>query len=169
MTHLEESRDLARMVVVVAERAKARFATSIAASGLSVPLARTLLVVGGQTPMRSIADQLACDPSHVTGIADQLEERGLVIRTTGKDRRVKVLELTPEGERVQAELARDVEGSGMFAAHLDPTDRATLRELLQRLLDEDEHPTAAPRGVHGQAIDLRDPFTVDAALASRFQ
>jgi hypothetical protein len=44
--------------------------------------------------MRMLADRLACERSYITGLADQLEERGLVTRATGEDRRVKLLALT---------------------------------------------------------------------------
>src|ERR1044072_5666272 len=55
--------------------------------------------------MREIADLLACDSSNVTGITDRLEERGLVQRTAAEhDRRVKLLVLTPEGERLRREM-----------------------------------------------------------------
>ena len=50
--------------------------------------------------MREVAETLACDSSNLTGITDRLEERGLVRRSADeKDRRVKLLVLTEEGER----------------------------------------------------------------------
>nr|WP_207929076.1 MarR family winged helix-turn-helix transcriptional regulator [Actinomadura sp. 6K520] len=58
-------------------------------------------------PMRQLAARLRCDASHVTGIVDGLERRGLVERRPAPDdRRVKHLVPTGEGERKRA-LLRD--------------------------------------------------------------
>src|SRR3954468_22271165 len=58
-------------------------------------------------PMGQLAETLACDASNVTGLVDRLESRGLVRRRASEaDRRVKVLVLTPTGERLRA-LLRD--------------------------------------------------------------
>jgi DNA-binding MarR family transcriptional regulator len=56
-------------------------------------------------PMREVAANLACDSSNLTGITDRLEERGLVRRTADpKDRRVKLLVLTDDGQRMRKEV-----------------------------------------------------------------
>ena len=62
-----------------------------------------LLEPGEETPMRVLAQQLFCDPSNVTGIVDRLEARGLIERREAeRDRRMKVVGLTEEGERMRA-------------------------------------------------------------------
>src|SRR5215831_18166561 len=51
---------------------------------------------GCPIPMSQLAQMLACDASNVTGLVDRLESRGLVRRRPSpRDRRVKVLDLTP--------------------------------------------------------------------------
>jgi DNA-binding MarR family transcriptional regulator len=56
-------------------------------------------------PMREVAAHLACDSSNLTGITDRLEERGLVRRTADpKDRRVKLLVLTADGQRMRKQI-----------------------------------------------------------------
>ena len=56
-----------------------------------------------EVPMSSLAGKLFCDTSNVTGIVDRLEARGLIERRPADyDRRVKLLGLTAEGERVRA-------------------------------------------------------------------
>lgn len=130
---LTESRELARLLVAVADRARADLAETMAPSGLPTHLARAVLLIEEPTAMRTIAAELACDPSHVTGIADQLEQRGLARRTTGCDRRVKLLALTPEGEQVHARLAKAVEAREPFGHQLSPAQHGELRDLLQRL------------------------------------
>src|SRR5690554_5329179 len=92
-----ESHGLARMIISIAERAKADFGEAVAPFGLPVPVVRALVVLREPAPMREIARELACDPSYITGIADQLEQNGLVTRVQGRDRRVKLLQLTAEG------------------------------------------------------------------------
>ena len=64
-----------------------------------------MLEPGVETPMRALAQQLFCDPSNVTGIVDRLEARGLIERRGSEtDRRVKIIRLTAEGQRVRAEV-----------------------------------------------------------------
>src|SRR5918994_1592415 len=66
-----------------------------------------ILEPGRETPMRALAQQLFCDPSNVTGIVDRLETRGLIARHgLPEDRRVKILRLTPEGERLRDAISR---------------------------------------------------------------
>ena len=60
---------------------------------------------GVETPMRALAQQLFCDPSNVTGIVDRLEARGMIERRSSEtDRRVKIIRLTPEGQRLRARV-----------------------------------------------------------------
>lgn len=133
---LAEARSLARMIVVIAERARASFSAAVEPYGLPVPAVRGLLLIGEPVPMRDMADHLACDPSYITGIADLLENRGLATRVPGKDRRVKMLQLTPEGVALRDQIVETVQTKAGFAHQLDASERRTLRQLLERLLDE---------------------------------
>ena len=64
-----------------------------------------LIEPGEGVPMGRLARGLACDASNVTGIVDRLEARGLIERRPGAgDRRVKVLVVTREGERLRATM-----------------------------------------------------------------
>src|SRR5512132_1741214 len=61
----------------------------------------------GPRKMSDLAQSLFCDNSNVTGIVDRLEERGLVRREAAEgDRRVKLLVLTDEGERMRIEITK---------------------------------------------------------------
>ncbi|MFT4260015.1 MarR family winged helix-turn-helix transcriptional regulator [Microbacterium sp.] len=132
----DESRTLARLIVQVADRARDRFTTAIEPLGLPVPIARTVLLLTHPMPLREIADQLGCDPSYVTTLADRLEDRGLARRVTGEDRRVKLLEPTPAGLELQKRIAAAVGGSAAFARQLPAADRQVLSALLERLLED---------------------------------
>src|SRR5436190_18589283 len=64
-----------------------------------------LIEPGRPIPMGQLAGTLACDASNVTGLVDRLESRGLVRRRpSAEDRRVKVLDLTPTGSQLRAQL-----------------------------------------------------------------
>src|SRR3954466_6175247 len=60
-------------------------------------------------PMSRLAGVLQCDASNVTGLIDRLEQRGIgERRPSPADRRVKVVQLTPTGLRLRAQLLRRV-------------------------------------------------------------
>jgi DNA-binding MarR family transcriptional regulator len=133
---LAEAGRLARMLIDIAEQAKADFAATVGAFGLPVHLARAVVLLGNPAPMRELAEQLACDLSYVTSLADQLEQRGLVARVTGEDRRVKLLALTDAGLSTRDRIAHAVAERNMILSRLTDADRATLAPLLERLLGD---------------------------------
>lgn len=133
---LSESRELATMLVMVAERMKGDFARSVEPSGVPVAVARALLLLEEPAPMRALADQLACDQSYVTGLADDLENLGLATREPGEDRRVKVLTPTKAGVALRTKIAKAVSEDSLVLTRLDETDRRELHRLLALLLQD---------------------------------
>jgi DNA-binding MarR family transcriptional regulator len=100
---------------------------------------------GGGRPMGELASYLACDSSNVTGITDRLEERGLVRREAAEsDRRVKLLVLTPKGEKLRAKITERLAEPPPFIAELSEKDQAALRDILHRALDAET--AGAPAG-----------------------
>jgi DNA-binding MarR family transcriptional regulator len=88
---------------------------------------------GGPRPMGDLAKILSCDSSSVTAISDRLEEHGLVMRQPGqRDRRVKMLVLTDEGERVRVEITRRLAEPPAAIAALSSADQKALRDILRR-------------------------------------
>jgi len=74
---------------------------------LTVPQMRVLLTLppGTSLPQKELARALGCDVSNITGVVDRLEEKKLVTRSGQEsDRRVKLVEATPEGVRLQRRL-----------------------------------------------------------------
>ncbi|HEX2857324.1 MAG TPA: MarR family transcriptional regulator [Propionibacteriaceae bacterium] len=132
-----EARRLSALLIHVAERAKAEFAESVAGFDLPLHLVRAIMNLDAPAPMRELADHLACDRSYVTGLADQLEERGLVTRVPGEDRRVKLLELTAEGRELRDRLSDAVAARSMVLQRLTPGERDSLEPLLRKLLGAD--------------------------------
>jgi MarR family transcriptional regulator, organic hydroperoxide resistance regulator len=85
-------------------------------------------------PMGELAKVLVCDNSNVTWITDRLEERGLVERRQAeRDRRVKLLVLTPEGRRVREEIQARLSKPPPAIEGLSRSDQQTLRTILKRV------------------------------------
>jgi MarR family transcriptional regulator, organic hydroperoxide resistance regulator len=91
---------------------------------------------GGARPMGDLAKMLACDSSNVTGITDRLEERGLLQRTSAEhDRRVKMLVLTDDGEKLRAEITKRLAEPPPEIASLSEKDQRALRDILRRAIE----------------------------------
>ena len=96
-----------------------------------------LIEPGRPLPMSRLADTLSCDASNVTGLVDRLESRGLVRRQPSpRDRRVKVLALTPAGSRLRAQLLRQMTGRSLPLSRLSLNQQRTLVKILEVLVDE---------------------------------
>jgi DNA-binding MarR family transcriptional regulator len=133
---MREADQLSGMLIQVAEQAKHDFAEIAGSLNLPVTVARAVVMLSEPAPMRDLADRLACDRSYVTGIADQLEEHGLVERVVGSDRRVKLLQLTPHGIDTRNKISTVVARRALVLRRLSDTQRAQLRPLLEALLVE---------------------------------
>ncbi|MGH9229704.1 MAG: MarR family winged helix-turn-helix transcriptional regulator [Acidimicrobiales bacterium] len=106
--------------------------------GLTLPMLKGLLALepGSGLPMRSLAELWHCDASFVTVMVDGLEHRGLVERRVADyDRRIKTVELTPEGAATR-ERALDLvyaPRAGFLA--LTTTEQAALAKLLRKMIE----------------------------------
>jgi DNA-binding MarR family transcriptional regulator len=116
---------------------KPRFIALAQELGLSPMQLHTLrnLEPGVEMPMSALADKLFCDNSNITGMADRLEARGLIERRPADyDRRVKLLVLTDEGERLRAILTRQLAQPPAEIADLPLEHRRALRDALRAAL-----------------------------------
>jgi DNA-binding MarR family transcriptional regulator len=103
---------------------------------LSPPQGIALRFLDQPRPMGELAAMMSCDNSNMTGIVDRMEERGLVRRASAEgDRRVKLIELTEEGQRVRGEMARRMAEPPEPIASLSSADQKALRDILRRALD----------------------------------
>jgi DNA-binding MarR family transcriptional regulator len=78
--------------------------------GLTAQQAELLCAAIRPAAVGDIAEQLRCDRSNVSRLVDRAHARGLVARRKGEDdARVRVIELTPEGERLAREFIAALE------------------------------------------------------------
>lgn len=104
--------------------------------GLTPNDARALfgLERGQGRSMRELANEWLCDASNATWIVDRLEERGLVERRTiSTDRRVKLVVLTPRGERTRQRMVRTLFEPPPELLELDREDLEALRHAASKL------------------------------------
>ena len=81
-------------------------------------------------PMKNFCTLFHCDASNVTGIVDGLERKGLVSRRSDpKDRRIKVVQLEPEGKRMQQAIITQVD---LGKDHVfDPLSESETQQFIQ--------------------------------------
>jgi MarR family transcriptional regulator, organic hydroperoxide resistance regulator len=105
-----------------------------------------LIEPGSALPMSSLAGRLFCDASNVTGIVDRLEARGLIERRpAAHDRRVKLLALTDEGERLRAAAWRQMSRPPAAIAALPLEHQRALRDALRAAVEHSEPSAPAVR------------------------
>jgi MarR family transcriptional regulator, organic hydroperoxide resistance regulator len=120
---------------------KPRFMALAQELGLSPMQLHALRVIepGVEVPMSSLAGKLFCDASNVTGIVDRLEARGLIERRPAEhDRRVKLLVLTAEGDRVRSTAQRQMMQPPPEIAALPLEHKRALRDALSAAMERRE-------------------------------
>ena len=86
--------------------------------------------------MSELAEAMFCDNSNITGIVDRLEDRGLVERRGApRDRRVKMVALTPEGSELRERVLERISEPPPELARLSVEDQRALRDILRRALN----------------------------------
>ena len=104
--------------------------------GVSAPRMKLLYAIRchGPRKMADLAEALDTTPRNVTAIVDALEAEGLVRRTPhATDRRVTLVELTCDRDRVAEQFGRYQGSVEELFANLDRTDGRTLLRLLAGL------------------------------------
>jgi DNA-binding MarR family transcriptional regulator len=91
---------------------------------------------GRGVPMRDLADRSGFDASYLTGLADALEERGLLERRPHPtDRRVKMLVLTDKGVRARDRAQQLLYETPPSFDALTAIEQRQLRDLLRKVAD----------------------------------
>ena len=85
--------------------------------------------------MGEMARNLGCDPSYITALVDNLDERGLARRETAPDdRRVKMVVLTDAVRAVAAEVQHILSIPPEAFSTLSEEELGQLRDLLDKVL-----------------------------------
>jgi DNA-binding MarR family transcriptional regulator len=108
--------------------------------GLSFSQAAALGVLSGAErplPLSHLARALTQEAQSTTELADRLERRGLVRRIRDpRDRRLVLLELTPEGQQLYKRLQPGLaEGGEQLFCDLSERDQETLTQILGPMRD----------------------------------
>jgi len=95
-----------------------------------------LLEPDDEVPMNSLSGMLHCDASNVTGIVDKLVSLSLVNRQEStKDRRIKIINLTPEGLVLRDEVMEKMRVMRVpDLGALSTQEKETLGVLLSKVL-----------------------------------
>ena len=109
---------------------------------LSPGVIKTLmrLAKGDGISMGEMARGIGVDPSYVTALVDDLDERGLARREPAPDdRRVKIVVLTDAGRVLAHEIDAVLSVPPAAFAALSQTELRQLRDLLDKVLVAGEH------------------------------
>ena len=101
--------------------------------GLTPAQGRALVELepGSPRAMNWLAGRLGNDASNITGLADRLEDRGLVGRGVHpEDRRIKALFVTGEGTKLREELISRLKEAPSPITGLSEEDQRTLRRVV---------------------------------------
>jgi len=85
--------------------------------------------------MGDMARGIGCDPSYITALVDDLDERGLARRESAPyDRRVKIIVLTDAGRALAEEIDAIMSVPPAALAALSQKELRQLRDLLDKVL-----------------------------------
>ncbi len=121
---------------------------------LSPGVIKTLMRLskGDGVSMGEMARGIGVDPSYITALVDDLDERGLARREPAPDdRRVKIIVLTDAGRRLAAEIDAVLSVPPAAFAALSHTELRQLRDLLDKVLVATE---TAPRAARGTGLEV---------------
>ena len=101
--------------------------------------------------MGEMARGIGCDPSYITALVDDLDERGLARREPAPDdRRVKIIVLTEAGRALANEIDAVLSVPPAAFAALTQSELRQLRDLLDKVLAARDREVATPRAANEQ-------------------
>jgi DNA-binding MarR family transcriptional regulator len=135
----DDRRDLAAMFVPLARALIAREEPVLLAHDISMwgYVVLTALVEQPVRTQAALAQAINADKSRIIGVLDDLQQRGLIQRQPDTaDRRVHLLWLTPEGDRLRRSVEAAIRDSekGVLAT-LPPADREAFLRSLKALYE----------------------------------
>lgn len=138
MSMAEEAFDRLRRVAFEGEHVE-RMAALGVRTRLSPGVIKTLMRLskadGVSMSMGDMARGIGVDPSYITALVDDLDQRGLARREPAPyDRRVKIIVLTDAGRALAAEIDAVVSVPPAAFAALSQSELRQLRDLLDKVL-----------------------------------
>ena len=110
--------------------------------GITFPQYNVLLEISrnGPLPMSRLGDLMLVAPANVTGLVDRMELKGYEVRKRGsKDRRLWVVEMTPEGTRIFKGIsARFRQYTGSLGSELAADELSSTLSALKRIRERME-------------------------------
>jgi DNA-binding MarR family transcriptional regulator len=96
--------------------------------------------------MGEMARSIGCDPSYITALVDDLDERGLARREPAPDdRRVKIIVLTDAGRALAREIDAVLSVPPAAFGSLTQPELRQLRDVLDKVLAARQRGVATPR------------------------
>jgi DNA-binding MarR family transcriptional regulator len=140
----DDRRDLAAMFAPLARALIALEEPVLRAHGISM-WAYIVLTGLVEQPVRTqaaLAQAINADKSRIIGVLDDLQQRGLIRRQADQaDRRVHLLSLTPEGDRLRKSVEAAIRrGEEEVLAVLPPADREVFLRSLKTLYERHRTP-----------------------------
>src|SRR5437867_3587604 len=122
--------EIGDLLIRLLATAKDHFMSGLAEMDLTSPQGFALHHLDEPLPMRQLAQEMGYDASHITGIINKLEARGLVERRPDPhDRRIKLLVTTDKGRDVRQRIQDQVFDRQPILERLTPAQRRDLRDL----------------------------------------
>jgi DNA-binding MarR family transcriptional regulator len=112
--------------------------------------------------MGDMARSIGCDPSYITALVDDLDQRGLAHREQAPDdRRVKIIVLTKAGQALAKEIEEILSVPPAAFAALTQPELRQLRDLLDKvLMARDEAVAAGKSPAEARAVAPQAKFPV---------
>jgi DNA-binding MarR family transcriptional regulator len=135
----EDAFDRLRRIAFEGEQAEKMVALG-ARTKLSPGVIKTLmrLSVTDGISMGEMARGIGCDPSYITALVDDLDERGLATREPNPiDRRVKIIVLTAAGRELAEEIHAVLSIPPASFQALSRPELRQLRDLLDKVVEAD--------------------------------
>lgn len=97
--------------------------------------AMVVFLLDKPSPMNKLTKLFNCDASNMTGIIDGLEQKAVAHRfTSDQDRRIKMVKLSAEGEKLRAKLLNNlVDKQGAILHKLTAKELEEFNSLLQKM------------------------------------
>jgi DNA-binding MarR family transcriptional regulator len=150
----EDAFERLRRVVFEGEHVE-RMAALGARMKLSPGVIKTLMRLAKHdgVSMGEMARGIGCDPSYITALVDDLDERGLASREPAPDdRRVKIIVLTDAGRALATEIDRALSVPPTAFSALTQSELRQLRDLLNKVLAATDEAEGDGRGPPAQEV-----------------